>query len=254
MKALCARSAPMALAGVLLLAGMAASADSPERRVILFFGDSITAGYGVGREQAFPAWVQARLDSLGWDFEVVNAGLAGETAAAGLRRVDWILRRPVDVFVLELGGNDGLRGLPLGGTQAALQQILERVRARHPDAVLVVAGMQLPPNLGPQYGEEFRRLFPRLAARTGAVLVPFLLDGVGGVPGLMQVDGIHPTAEGHRRIALVVWKHLEPVLRRLSAGSLGAAHGLQGRSRLDAPAAGGADQDGEGGDGQEGQP
>jgi acyl-CoA thioesterase-1 len=247
------RAALLALA-VLALGAAAAAAQSTERRVILFFGDSITAGYGVGTEQAYPALVQARIDSLGWSFEAVNAGLSGDTSAAGLRRIDWVLRRRVDVFVLELGANDGLRGVPLQSTEAALQGIVDHVRARYPRAVVVVAGMQLPPNLGPQYAAQFRSIFPRLAARNKAVLIPFLLEGVGGVPELNQPDGIHPTAEGHRRIADLVWQHLDPVLQSLQTGSSvrGAQH-LQRRGRVDTTAAGHADQHGQGGDGQKGQ-
>lgn len=182
------------------------------RGAILIFGDSLTSGYGVGRGAAFPAVLQTRIDSLGWGFEVVNAGLSGETTAAGLRRIDWVLQRPVDVFVLELGGNDGLRGLPTEHTEKTLQQILDRVKAKHPQAALVIAGMQVPPNLGPQYAADFRALFPRLARANGAVLIPFLLEGVGGVAELMQGDGIHPTEEGHRKVADVVWPYLQPVL------------------------------------------
>jgi acyl-CoA thioesterase-1 len=182
--------------------------------VILFFGDSLSAGYGLDQRRAFPALIQSRLDSLGWNFQVVNAGLSGETSAAGLRRINWILKRRVDVFVLELGANDGLRGVPPTETERNLQGIAEAVKARYPQAALVLAGMRLPPNLGPEYTAQFQALFPRLAQRHGAALIPFLLEGVGGVPELNQADGIHPTAEGHRRIAATVWKTLEPVLRQ----------------------------------------
>ena len=245
-----------ALAAVLFGMGVAAFAAGDSRPLVLFFGDSLTAGYGVGKEQAYPAFIQARIDSLGWEFEVVNAGLSGETSAAGLRRIDWILRRPVDVFVLELGGNDGLRGLPLAHAEQTLQQILDRVKSRYPDAVLVVAGMRLPPNLGPQYTEEFSAIFPRLAKRNRAVLIPFLLEGVGGESEFMLPDGIHPTAEGHRLVAEVVWEHLAPVLGNLREGdgSVGPAQDLQGRSRVDAATADDADQDSESRDADQGQP
>lgn len=246
----------MALAAILFGTGAAVFAAGDSRPAILFFGDSLTAGYGVGKEQAYPAVIQARIDSLDWEFEVVNAGLSGETSAAGLRRIDWILRRRVDVFVLELGGNDGLRGLPLTHTEQTLQQIFDRVKKRYPDAVLVAAGMRLPPNLGPQYTGEFQAIFPRLAKRNQAVLIPFLLEGVGGEPELMLPDGIHPTAAGHRVVAEVVWKRLAPVLRSLRGedGSVGPAQDLQGRGGVDAAAAGDADQDGEGGNADQGQP
>ena len=199
--------------------GNTATASGDSARTILFFGDSLTSGYGLGREQAYPALVQARIDSLGWDFRVVNAGLDGETSAAGLRRVDWVLRRPVDVFVLELGGNDGLRGLPLQQTESNLSAILARAREKNPGVELVIAGMQLPPNLGPDYTGRFRDIFPRLAKQSGALLIPFLLEGVGGDPELMSADGIHPNAAGHARVAAVVWASLEPLLRRLAGES-----------------------------------
>ena len=246
------------LAASLLWLGVAtaACAGADSTRVVLFFGDSLTAGYGVGVERAYPAVIQARIDSLGLDFEVVNAGLSGETTAAGLRRIDWILRRPVAVFVLELGGNDGLRGLPLEHTKENLQQILKRVREREPDAVLVVAGMRLPPNLGPLYIEQFRAIFPWLAERTGALLIPFLLEGVGGDAAFMLPDGIHPTAEGHRLVADVVWKQLGSVLGdTTNAGegiSVGASQDFERRGRVDAAAAGQTGDSGDQGDADEG--
>ena len=210
---------PLVCAAALWAAG--AAADAPR---ILFFGDSLTAGYGIESGQAFPALIQGRLDSLGWPFVAVNAGLSGDTSAAGLRRIDWVLRRPIDVLVLELGANDGLRGVPLAQTRANLQAIVDRTRAKYPRAALVVAGMQMPPNLGPEYTEEFRRLFPELAERNGAALIPFLLEGVGGVPELNLPDGIHPTPEGHALLADNVWRVLEPVLRdRLPATADSAA-------------------------------
>ena len=245
--------------GTAAFLGLAAAAPGGAERTILFFGDSLTAGYGVEKTQAYPALIQDRLDSLGWGFRVVNAGLDGETSAAGLRRVDWILRRPVDVFVLELGGNDGLRGLPLEQTEQNLQQILDRVMAKRPSVELVIAGMRLPPNLGPQYTGQFSAIFPRLAERNKAALIPFLLAGVAGVEGadgLMQADGIHPTAAGHERVAEVVWSTLAPTLRRIRSGSvdsLGAAQDLQGRRGHDAAAAGEPDQHGEQGDGDTGE-
>lgn len=244
-----------ALAVVLLWTGLAGSAPSEDsRKTLLFFGDSLTAGYGVGKELSYPSVLQSRIDSLGWDFEVVNAGLSGETAAAGLRRIDWILRRPVDLFVLELGGNDGLRGIPLEYTERTLQQILDRVRKRYPEAVLVVAGMQLPPNLGPHYIEEFRAIFPRLAENNEAHLIPFLLEGVGGEPKLMLPDGIHPTAIGHRAVAELVWKRLESVLEDLRAqDSVRPAQHLEGGGGVDAAAADDPDQDGDRGQTDQGQ-
>ena len=184
-------------------------------KVILFFGDSLTAGYGIDPDQAFPAVIQQKINKRGWNFEVVSAGVSGETTAGGLRRIDWVLQRPIDVFVLELGANDGLRGLPLDNAQKNLQAIMDRVKNKYPQVKLILAGMQLPPNLGKEYSSRFRLLFPDLARQNGAVLIPFLLDGVGGVPTLNLPDGIHPTPLGHARVADNVWRVLEPVLQSL---------------------------------------
>lgn len=185
--------------------------------VILFFGDSLTAGYGLETEQAFPALLGQRLDSLAYPYRVVNAGLSGETTAGGRNRLDWILRQEVAVFVLELGANDGLRGIPLSETRANLTAIIQGVRSRYPEAEIVLAGMQLPPNMGPDYTAEFRALFPEIAAEEGVALIPFLLKGVGGIPELNQQDGIHPTAEGHKILAENVWAVLEPLLNKNSS-------------------------------------
>ena len=198
-----------------LLGGSVYAEEADSSRVILFFGDSLTAGYGLDREQAFPALVQARIDSLGWNFEVFNAGLGGETSAGGLRRIDWLLRRPIDVFVLELGANDGLRGVDPKDTHANLQQIVERVKAKNPKAALVIAGMQMPPNLGAEYAEAFAAIFPALAEKNAAALIPFLLEGVGDQPALNLPDGNHPNAAGHQIVAETVWTTLGPVLEGL---------------------------------------
>ncbi len=198
-----------------LLGGSVYAEEADSSRVILFFGDSLTAGYGLDREQAFPALVQARIDSLGWNFEVFNAGLGGETSAGGLRRIDWLLRRPIDVFVLELGANDGLRGVDPKDTHANLQQIVERVKAKNPKAALVIAGMQMPPNLGAEYAEAFAAIFPALAKKNAAALIPFLLEGVGDQPALNLPDGNHPNAAGHQIVAETVWTTLGPVLEGL---------------------------------------
>ena len=179
---------------------------------LLFFGNSLTAGYGVEPEQAFPALIGQKIDSLGLPYEVVNAGLSGETTAGGRSRVGWILRQPVDVFVLELGGNDGLRGLPLAATRANLQGIIDTVRRRRPGTQIVLAGMQIPPNLGPQYARDFQAIYQDLAAKNNLVLIPFLLEGVGGDRRLNQPDGIHPTPEGHRILARNVWAVLQPLV------------------------------------------
>ncbi len=185
---------------------------APDPPVILFFGDSISAGYGIETEQAFPALIQQKIDAQGWAFKVVNAGLSGETTAAGLRRIDWILKRKIDFLVLELGGNDGLRGVPLNTTRKNLQAIIDRAKTKYPQVRIVIAGMQIPPNLGPEYTAEFRAIFPALAKKNKAALIPFLLERVGGVPELNLPDGIHPTPEGHKIVAENVWKTLKPLL------------------------------------------
>ena len=195
-----------------ILASVLASAAEP--KTILFFGDSLTAGYGLDdpATEAFPGLIEARLKEAGLPYRVVNAGLSGETTAGGLRRVGWILRQPVDIFVLGLGGNDGLRGVPVTASKANLRGIIEKVRARNPQAKIVLSGMQMPPSLGPDYTKAFAAMYPEIADSMNATLIPFLLDGVGGVPTLNLPDGIHPNAEGHRKVAEVVWKTLQTLL------------------------------------------
>lgn len=220
---------PYVLALLLLLTGVAGTAvaqgggegaeaegaPQTESMRILFFGDSITAGYGVGQEQAFPALVRRRIDSLDWNFTVVNGGLSGETSAGGLRRIDWVLRQHVDLFVLELGGNDGLRGIDLASTRQNLQQIIDKVGGTYPDARIVIAGMQVPPNLGPDYTARFESMYPELARENDAELIPFLMEGVGGFEEYMQNDGIHPNARGHERMAQTVWEAIRPILQEM---------------------------------------
>lgn len=195
--------------GLSLVAGLVA-AEPP--RTIIFFGDSITAGSGLDPDEAFPALIQKKLDAAGRPWRVVNAGLSGETTAGGLRRLDWILRQPVDIFVIELGGNDGLRGIPPETSRANLQTMIERIRAKHPRVTLVLAGMQMPTNMGPDYTRRFAAMYPDLAEKNRTALIPFLLEGVGGVASLNQADGIHPTAAGHQIVADTVWRTLQPLL------------------------------------------
>lgn len=197
---------------LLLFCTGVALAQSTSKK-ILFFGDSITAGYGIDKNKAFPALIQQRIDSLNWNFKAVNAGLSGETSAGGLRRVDWMLRQDFKVFVLELGGNDGLRGIDLESTKENLKSIIEKVRAKKPDAEIILTGMQVPPNLGPEYTEQFKSMYPEIAKEKNVTLIPFLLEEVGGNPELNQADGIHPTAKGHRIIAETVWETLKPILQ-----------------------------------------
>jgi acyl-CoA thioesterase-1 len=189
------------------------SADD-SRPVILFLGTSLTAGLGVTPDEAYPALIQQKLDSAGLAFRVVNAGVSGETSADARARIDWLLRMNPAVLVVETGANDGLRGLSVAALAANLDTILT-VAARHdPAPALVVIGMEAPPNLGRRYTDAFRKVFPAEAARHGAALVPFLLEGVGGVDSLNQADGIHPTPAGHRILARTVWEVLRKVLDR----------------------------------------
>ena len=191
-----------------------AAARATGQQTVLFFGNSLTAGLGVEPEEAFAGLIGAKIDSLGLPYNVVNAGLSGETTAGGRSRLGWVLRRqPVAVFVLELGGNDGLRGLPLSSTRENLQAIIDTVRQRSPATKIVLAGMQIPPNMGPDYTAQFKKLYGELAQKNQIALIPFLLQGVGGIPTLNQPDGIHPTPAGHRIVARTVWATLGPLLR-----------------------------------------
>ena len=195
----------------------AATAPATTKKRLLFFGNSLTAGLGVEPEQAFPALIGEKIDSLSLGYEVINAGLSGETTAGGRSRVGWILRQPVAVFVLELGANDGLRGLPLSATRQNLQGIIDTVRRRSPGAQIVLAGMQIPPNMGQSYAADFKAVYQEIATKNHLVLIPFLLEGVGGHPKLNQADGIHPTPAGHRIVARTVWAVLQPLLKKQDA-------------------------------------
>jgi len=185
---------------------------SEQTKTILFFGNSLTAGYGLSPSEAFPALIQNILDSLNLPYKVINAGVSGETSSGGNSRIDWILRQVPDIFVLELGGNDGLRGIPLAETKQNLQSIIDKVKAKNPAVRILVAGMQIPPNMGREYTTEFRGIFPELAKKNEVALVPFLLEGVGGEVTLNQQDGIHPTVEGHKILADNVWVELKKLL------------------------------------------
>ena len=192
-----------------------ASATTPAagKKTIVFFGNSLTAGYGLDDpSQAFSGLIQKKIDSLGLAYKVINAGVSGETTAGGNSRIDWLLKQPLDIFVLELGGNDGLRGIPVTETRKNLQSILDKVKAKYPDAQLVLAGMQIPPNMGKTYSNEFKAVYKELADKNNIKLIPFLLEGVGGEAKLNQTDGIHPTAEGHRILADNVWVILKDIL------------------------------------------
>lgn len=180
--------------------------STSDKKNILFFGTSLTAGYGLDDpSEAYPALIQQKIDSLKLPYKIINGGLSGETSAAGKSRIDWLLKQPISVFVLELGANDGLRGIAVKETIVNLQAIIDKVKAKNPDVKLVMEGMQMPPNMGETYTTEFKAIFKDLAEKNDMVYVPFLLEGVGGVPQLNQGDGIHPTAEGHQILAENVW-------------------------------------------------
>ena len=192
------------------------AAGAPKFRpgaVIFFAGTSLTAGLGPDPDDAYPQLVQRKIDSAGMKFQVVNAGVSGETSAALLRRLSWLMREPFDVVVIETGANDGLRGIPVATMERNIQQIIEGVRAARPAAQIVLVQMEAPPNLGTPYTRGFREVFPTLARKNDVALMPFLLDGVAGVRHLNQGDGIHPNEEGARIVAENVWKALKPLLQ-----------------------------------------
>ena len=198
---------------ILFIVGATFLFQGTQPKVILFFGDSLTAGYGLSPEEAFPAVVEKSLQKAGVQARIINAGLSGETSAGGLSRVDWVLRQPIDVFVLELGANDGLRGLPIRDTRKNLQAIIDKVIFKYPKCKIVLAGMMVPPNMGKEYADSFKRLFGEIAIKNNAVLIPFLLDGVAGIEKLNQPDGIHPTSEGHKIIGENISKIIYPLVQ-----------------------------------------
>lgn len=197
---------------ILFIVSIVFLSPQTQPKVILFYGDSLTAGYGLSPQEAFPALVEAKVHKDGKNYKVVNAGLSGETSAGGLSRLDWIMRQPIDIFILELGANDGLRGLPLDQTKKNLQSIIDKVRAKNPTVKIILAGMMVPPNMGPDYSNEFKKVYPELATKNKAKLIPFLLDNVAGIEKLNQADGIHPNAAGHKIVADNVYKVLKPIL------------------------------------------
>ena len=184
-----------------------------ERGRVVFLGTSLTAGLGLDPANAYPALIQAKIDSAGLPYTAVNAGVSGETSAGALRRIDWLLQQPVAVLVIETGANDALRGLNVDTMSANIQSIIDQARKLNPPPAIVLVGMRAPPNMGPDYVRRFRAAFPALAEKNAIPLVPFLLDGVAGRPSLNQGDMIHPTAQGQRIIAETVWRVIGPVLR-----------------------------------------
>jgi len=180
------------------------------RKVLLFFGNSLTAGYGLESHQSFPSLIQAKLDSLLYDYEVINAGVSGETTATGSNRVSWVVeRQPVDVFVLELGANDGLRGVPVEETKKNLGIIIDKVRDVHPDVKIFLAGMMIPPSMGPEYSKAFNSIFFEVAENKKVTLIPFLLDHVAGIDSLNLPDGIHPNVAGQKIVTENIWEILK---------------------------------------------
>jgi acyl-CoA thioesterase-1 len=202
----------MVVKSILFIAFALLLQASTDPKVILFFGDSLTAGYGLAPDHAFPALIEEHCKKNGTPCKAINAGLSGETSAGGLSRIDWILRQPIDVFVLELGANDGLRGLPLDQTKKNLQAIIDKVKAKYPDVKVVIAGMLVPPNIGPDYTKSFQKIFPELAKKNNATLIPFLLEDVAGYEKLNLGDGIHPNEEGHKIMAANVYEVIGPLL------------------------------------------
>ena len=188
------------------------AAESTAKKTILFFGNSLTAGYGIDREESFAGRIQSRLDSLKKEYRVINGGLSGETTAGGLSRLDWFLEEEPYLFVLELGGNDGLRGIAISETKKNLLAIVDKVRAKYPNTKIILAGMQIPPNMGKEYTEEFKAIYPAVAKEKNIELIPFLLEGVAGNPDLNLPDGIHPTPEGHRIVMETLWPFISKAL------------------------------------------
>jgi len=201
-----------------ILSNSAKDAAANDSKTVVVLGDSLAAGYGLDPNEAYPALLQKKIKEAGWNFIVVNAGVSGDTTAGGLRRVEWLLKRRLDVLLLELGGNDGLRGITVESMKANLQAIIDRVKQKYPQAEIVLAGMKMPPNMG-AYAEQFNKVFPQLAKENHTALVPFLLEGVGGKPDLNLPDMIHPTAEGHKVVADNVWKTLRPILAKTVASN-----------------------------------
>ncbi|MGZ0654936.1 arylesterase [Coraliomargarita sp. W4R53] len=208
------------LVGLLALVASSSLLTASTSKRILFFGDSLTAGYGIDPDQAYPALIQQKIDSEQLNAQVVVGAVSGDTSAGGLRRIDWMLRQPVDIFILALGANDGLRGVDTHATQTNLQAIIEKVWTKYPNAQIIIAGMQLPPSFGQAYTQAFAAMYPQLAEKNKIELIPFLLEGVGGRIELNQSDRIHPNPAGHKILAKTVWSTLKPILEASQKVSL----------------------------------
>ena len=190
----------------------AQQAPANAQKTILFFGNSLTAGYGIEQDDAFTGLTQDRIDSLGLNYRVINGGLSGETTAGGLSRLDWFLEDEPAIFILELGGNDGLRGILPSESKKNLLGIIDNVRAKYPNTEIILAGMQIPPNMGQDYTDEFKNIYPEVAAEKNVKLIPFLLEGVAGNPELNLPDGIHPTEAGHKIVFETVWPYINELI------------------------------------------
>ena len=200
------------IASMVMASGTSTAGERAKQ--ILFFGDSLTAGYGIDPAFAYPAIVRGKIEAAALPAEVTVGAVSGDTSAGGLRRIDWMLRQPVDIFVLALGANDGLRGVAPATTKDNLQAILDKVKARYPEATLVVAGMRIPPSLGQDYVRRFAAIYPQLAEDNDATLIPFLLEDVGGRLDLNLADRIHPNAAGHAIVGKTIWNTLKPLLTK----------------------------------------
>ncbi|MBY0424471.1 MAG: arylesterase [Cytophagales bacterium] len=186
--------------------------NNGKKKIIIFFGNSLTAGLGLDVSKAFPALIQNKLDSAGYNCKVVNAGISGETTASGKNRVAWVIKEGVDVFIIELGANDGLRGIPTEETEKNLTEMIDFIHLKYPEAKILLTGMMVPPNMGEAYTTYFKEVFPKVAKTKSVAFMPFLLEGVAGEPELNQKDGIHPTEKGHQIIANNLWGYLVPLL------------------------------------------
>lgn len=202
----------MLLSFIIFITSLACILPQDSRKTIIFYGDSLTAGYGLAPENAFPAVVAEIIEKSGKDFKVVNAGVSGETSSGGLTRIDWILHQHIDIFILELGANDGLRGIPPEKTIENLMGIINKLKSTYPDCTIIIAGMMVPPNMGQDYANKFANIYTKIVKSTNAAFIPFLLEGVAGDPDLNLPDGIHPNTEGHKIVAKNIMAVLEPFL------------------------------------------
>lgn len=202
----------IAVLSFVLLGDIISTIARQQQKNILFFGNSLTAGYGLDPELAFPNLIQQKINGNNNGYMVINAGLSGETSAGGLNRIDWVMSQPIDIFILELGANDGLRGLPLESTRNNLQGIIDKVKQKYPNVKIVIAGMMVPPNMGEAYSKAFIKIYRELSIKNNATLIPFLLEGVAGIPDLNLPDGIHPNVEGQQIVAENIWNVLQPIL------------------------------------------